>query len=249
VDEELFGILVGCARLYAETDGAYDPTSTPLSRCWGFLRREGRLPGAEEIREALARVGMGDVALDPEKRTVRFLRPGLELNLGSVGKGYALGRLASILRSRGVRHALVSAGGSSVVAVGGRGRGFEVDLRSRLVAGGRIARLWMKDCALGMSGAGEQFVEAGGTRYGHVLDPRTGWPAGGVVSAAVAAEDPALADALSTALLVGGAALAERYCAAHPGVLALVTPASDDGPGRPLVFGRCPGATLEVERS
>jgi thiamine biosynthesis lipoprotein len=82
-----------------------------------------------------------------------------------------------------------------------------------------------------------------GTRYGHVLDPRTGSPASGVLSASVAAADAAVADALSTAFLVGGMDLARGYCAAHPGTLALVTP--DDGSERPRVFGECRGVTLE----
>jgi thiamine biosynthesis lipoprotein len=247
VDDELFGLLRTCADLHARTAGAYDPTSTPLSRCWGFLRREARLPAPAEIEAARARVGMDGVALDAARRTVRFRRPGLELNLGSIGKGYALGRLGAILGGRGVRHALVSAGGSSVLAVGGRGRGWEIDLRSRQVTGGRLARLWLRGAALGMSGAGEQFVEVAGTRYGHVLDPRTGWPAAGVLSAAVATADPALADALSTAFLVGGTALAQGYCASHPGTLALLVP--DDRTERPQVFGSCTGAVLEIDRA
>jgi FAD:protein FMN transferase len=247
VGDELFGILQVCVDLFARTGGAYDVTSAPLSRCWGFLRREGRLPAEAEIAAARARVGMDGVALEAAGRTVHFRRPGLELNLGSIGKGYALGRLGAVLRARGVVHALVSAGGSSVFAVGGRGRGWEVDLRPRRLARGRLARLWLRDAALGMSGAGEQFVEVGGIRYGHVLDPRTGWPASGVLSAAVATPDPARADALSTAFLVGGMEMARAYCAEQPDTLAVLTP--DDGSERPQVFGSCLGAALEIDRT
>ena len=244
VDENLFALLLLCRQLHADTGGAFDVTSTPLSRCWGFLRREGRLPSKEEIDCARARVGMDGVALDETARTVRFRRPGMELNLGSIGKGYALGRVETLLRRRGVSDALVSAGGSSVLALGGDDEGWVVDLRSRQVKRDRLARLRLRDAALGTSGAGEQFVEMGGTRYGHVLDPRTGFPASGVLSASVVAGQPALADALSTAFLVGGPELARRYCDDHPGTLALVT--SDDGSERPHVFGQCPGAILEA---
>jgi len=243
VDDALFGLLRLCRELHARTGGAFDVTTTPLSRCWGFLRREGRLPSAEEIAAARALVGMDQVELDEAARTVRFRRPGMELNLGSIGKGYALGRVAARLRQQGVGHALVSAGGSSVVAVGGRDGGWVVDLRSRQVSRDRLARLRLRDVALGTSGAGEQFVEIGGTRYGHVLDPRTGSPASRVLSASVVTADAATADALSTAFLVGGVELARRYCGEHPGTLALVTP--DDGTERPRVVGHCPGATLE----
>ncbi len=243
VDDALFGLLRLCRELHARTGGTFDVTTTPLSRCWGFLRREGRLPAAEEIAAARALVGMEAVELDEVGRTVRLRRPGMELNLGSIGKGFALGQVAARLRQRGVRHALLSAGGSSVLAIGGRGAGWIVDLRSRQVSRDRLARVRLRDAALGTSGAGEQFVEVGGTRYGHVLDPRTGWPASGILSASVIAAEAAVADALSTAFLVGGLELARRYCADHPGTLALVTP--DDGSERPRVFGQCPGATLE----
>ena len=243
VDDALFGLLRLCRELHARTGGAFDVTTTPLSRCWGFLRREGRLPSPEEIAAARELVGMDRVELDDAARTVRFRRPGMELNLGSIGKGYALGQVAARLRQQGVRHALVSAGGSSVVAIGGRSAGWVVDLRSRQVSRDRLARLRLRDAALGTSGAGEQFVEIGGTRYGHVLDPRTGSPASGILSASVVATGPALADALSTAFLVGGVELARRYCAEHPDTLALVTP--DDGTERPRAFGQCPGALLE----
>jgi len=243
VDDALFGLLRLCRELHARTGGTFDITTTPLSRCWGFLRREGRLPSAEEIKAARALVGMDAVELDEAHRTVRFRRPGMELNLGSIGKGFALGQVAARLRQHGVRHALLSAGGSSVLALGGRGAGWVVDLRSRQVSRDRLARVRLRDAALATSGAGEQFVEVGGTRYGHVLDPRTGSPASGVLSASVIAAEAAVADALSTAFLVGGLELARRYCADHPGTLALVTP--DDGSERPRVFGQCPGATLE----
>jgi thiamine biosynthesis lipoprotein len=173
---------------------------------------------------------------------VSFARPDVELNLGAIGKGFALDCAASRLRAAGIVHALLSAGGSSMVAVGGRGSGWQIDLVSPLVPGQAIACLRLRNAALGTSGAGEQFVIADGRRYGHVLDPRTGWPAHGVLSASVVASDAARADALSTAFLIGGTALAERYCAAHRDVLALVTP--DDGGGRPIVIGSHPGARI-----
>ena len=242
VDEETFGLLAQCRALHEATERAFDITSTPLSRCWGFLAREGRLPAAEAVEAARAIVGMEHVELDGAARTVRFSRPGVELNLGAVGKGYALGRMATSMRARGVRDALLSAGGSSAVAVGGRDKGWQVDIRSRR-ARGPLARVQLRDGALATSGAGEQFFEKEGRRYGHVLDPRTGWPAAGTLSVSVVCADAATADALSTAFLVGGLTLARRYCARHPETLALVTP--DDGSERPVVVGAYPGAALE----
>jgi thiamine biosynthesis lipoprotein len=241
--EELFGLLQLCRELHLQTDGAFDVTSTPLSRCWGFLKREGRLPAPAEIAAARERVGMDGVELDARARTVRFRRAGMELNLGSIGKGYALGRMAGVMRSHGVSHAVLSAGGSSVLALGGRGAGWCIDVRPKRLQGERLARILLRDGAMGTSGAGEQYVDVEGKRYGHVLDPRTGWPAGSALSVTVVTAQPAAADALSTAFFVGGADLARRYCETHPETLAIVTP--DDEGRRPQVFGRFTGAKLE----
>jgi thiamine biosynthesis lipoprotein len=240
---ELCLLLQRCARLHHETGGAFDITSTPLSRCWGFLRRQGRVPTDDEICEARALVGMQRVTLDEPGGRVRFDQPGMAMNLNAAGKGYALDCMAAVLRRRGVDHALVSAGGSSILALGGRGRGWAIDVRSPLVTRPTLARVRLRNGALGTSGAGEQFVLADGNRYGHVIDPRTGWPAQGVVSATVVSGSAADADALSTAFLIGGIDLARAYCRQHPDALALLTP--DDGTEQPQVFGSYPGAVVE----
>jgi thiamine biosynthesis lipoprotein len=254
VSEELFALLRLCRTLSDATGGAFDITSTPLSRCWGFLRREGRLPSCGEIHAARSLVGSGLVMLDEEAGTVGFARDRVELNLGSIGKGYALGRMATVLADAGVSDALISAGGSSVFAVGARDDGWTIDLKSRQIGSRPLAQVRLKGAAeaghhvrgiaLATSGAGEQFVEIDGARYGHVIDPRTGWPARGVLSVSVVADDPAVADALSTAFLVGGADLAARYCADHPETLVLLTP--DDGSARPCMIGSHRGVEVRT---
>src|SRR5260221_328617 len=112
-----------------------------------------------------------------------------------------------------------------------------------LVAGGRLARLRLRDGALATSGAGEQFFEVDGRRYGHVIDPRSGWPASGVLNVSVVTAEGALSDALSTAFLVGGLDVARRYCASYPQTLALLTP--EGGRMRPIVLGTFAGARME----
>jgi thiamine biosynthesis lipoprotein len=244
VDAELFDLLADCQRIHADTDGAFDITSTPLSRCWGFLRREGRIPSVAEIDEARRTVGLHLVALDPVTRTVSFHRAGVELNLGAIGKGYALDCMAARLVSDGVHDAVLSAGGSSVLAIGGGRRGWPIDLRSKRATRGRLARVHLKNGALATSGAGEQYVDAGGRRYGHVIDPRTGWPACGLLSVTVVTANAAMADALSTAFLVGGVELGEQYCAHHAGTLAVLT--LDDETQSTRVIGRTVRAEVEV---
>ena len=106
-------LLADCQRVHLDTDGAFDVTTTPLSRCWGFLRREAQVPRLEAIEDARRQVGLGAVHVSPDPPSVAFSRPGIEVSLGAVGKGYALDRAGSVLRASGVQHALLSAGGSS----------------------------------------------------------------------------------------------------------------------------------------
>ena len=241
VDAELFALLARAVDLWRRTAGAFDITTTPLSRCWGFVARDGRVPADAEIDAARAVVGLDRVALDAEARTVHFRVRGAEINLGAIGKGAAVDAIAGQLARSGVRHALVSAAGSSARAIGGRDGGFAVDLTSPLVDR-PIARLRLRRGAIGTSGIGLQSVVQDGRRFGHVIDPRTGWPAGGVVSATVVAADAATADALSTAMLIGGPSLAERYCATHPDTLVLLT--TDDQ--RTVRFGASRAAIVEA---
>ena len=241
VEESLFSLLLLCQEIYRETGGAFDITSGPLSRCWGFLKRQGRIPEIDEIEKARALVGGDKLLLDSETRAIRFARPGVEINLGSIGKGYALDRIASMTRSR-LRAALLNAGSSSIRAIGGGYNGWKVGVRHPGNKERRLAIVRLRDAALSTSGGEEQFFECGGKRYGHIIDPRSGMPADRVASVTVIAPAAALTDALATAFYVGGPELAEAYCVAHPGVLVLML---ESGAERPVLFG---GANLcEVE--
>jgi thiamine biosynthesis lipoprotein len=238
VDDELFALIERCRMLHEQTEGAFDITTTTLSRAWGFLDRRPLRPAAPALDAARAAVGLERVALDATERSVSFLAPGMALNFGAIGKGYAVARIAAQLASRGTDDALVSAGGSSVAAIGPRR--WPVHIVSR-AAGRVVARVRLKDAALGTSGAGEQFIDIDGIRHGHVIDPRTAWPARGVLSASVIADDAADADALATACFVGGEAIA-RACTAHPRRLVVLVP--EAGPA--LVIGHHPSVAVEA---
>jgi thiamine biosynthesis lipoprotein len=239
VSSGLVDLLRRCQALHAATSGAFDPTSTPLSREWGFLQRQGRQPSPGQIEASRGQVGMERVVVNLEERTVFFTAPGVELNMGSVGKGWALDRIAAGLRAAGVDCALVSAGGSSFL-------GWGSEPWPLALAPGRqkVADLWLEGAALATSGAGEQHVEVEGRRRGHVIDPRTGWPAEGVRSASVVAADATTADALATAFLVGGPSLAREVCAAHPETLALLV--LDDQPQTLLTIGASDRVPIET---
>jgi len=234
VEPQLFTLLQQALTFSVETDGAFDITSGPLSRIWGFHRRQGRFPGHDDVKQALCTVGSKWVELDPKKCTIRFRRQGVEINLNAIGKGYALDRSAEMLREAGIDNFLVHGGQSSILAAGSRAgssqQGWTVALRHPLRPDKRMAEIRLHDRALGTSGSGVQFFHYKGRRYGHVLDPRTGWPAEGVLSATVIAPTATQADGLSTAFYVLGLEKAEEYCSEHEGVAAImVCPAKRKG--------------------
>ena len=118
VSPEVFSLLQHAAKLSAETGGAFDITIAPLVRCWGFMGANGKMPTPEEVAEAREKVGMRHVQLDVSNLTVRFAREGVMLDLGAIGKGYAVERGAEILREAGVTSALFHGGTSTVYAIG-----------------------------------------------------------------------------------------------------------------------------------
>jgi FAD:protein FMN transferase len=242
IEKSLFDLLQRSQSIYEETDGAFDITSNPLTRCWGFLKREGRIPARAEIETARLNVGSDKFFLNPDDRTIRFAQRGVELNLGSIGKGFALDQIATMIRPQ-LPSALLNAGASSMVALGKgeRGEGWMVGLRHPRSKLRRLGVVYLTDCALATSGSEEQFFEYKSVRYGHIIDPRTGWPAKSVTSVSVVTDSGALSDALATAFYVGGRELAERYCATHPEVLAIMLESSATSP---VVIGshsRCVG--------
>lgn len=229
VEWRLFRLLQQAAAISSETSGAFDVTTGALSKVWGFYRRQGRMPSPEEITQALAGVGFHRLELDEPRRTVRLLHQGCELNLGAIGKGYALDRCAETLRLAEVPDFLIHGGNSSVLAGGSRsGRsadhpGWLIGLRHPLRPEKRLAEFLLHNQALGTSGSGTQYFHHQGKRYAHIIDPRSGWPADKVLSATAITPKASLADALSTAFYVLGIEGTQNYCAAHPEVSALLT--------------------------
>jgi thiamine biosynthesis lipoprotein len=190
------------------TNGAFDITAGPLVEAWGFTKRRGQKPSSEVVQAALARVGYQKLVLDHERGTAELLEPGMAVNLGAIGKGYALDHIAASLRAAGIDDFLVHGGRSSVLVAGddepGTGSGWRVAVEHPLLPGTRLGGLRLGGQALGTSGSGKQFFHHQGRRLGHVIDPRTGWPSGDMLSLTVLAPSAMDADALATGLFVMG---------------------------------------------
>lgn len=217
VESDVYHWLNEALNLAHQLEGAFDPTAGPLVALWQRCRREVRLPTECEIAAALSRVGFDKVRLSPAERQVRFSVEGMSLNLNAFGKGAALDAAARLLIGEEVESFCLHAGRSSVYARGRSDRmatapGWTVAISNPLMAHHRLARLRLVDSGLSTSGNGIQFYSVSGHRYGHVLDPRSGWPAEGFLSVSVVAPTAAEAEALSTAFFVLGVEKARQYC-------------------------------------
>jgi FAD:protein FMN transferase len=223
VERGLFGLLEMAVALSRETDGAYDVTAGALSEAWGFVRGPKRVPDEQTLADARARTGSHHLRLDPDRRTVAFDREGVRINLGSIGKGYAIDRAVDVIRSHlWPTSALVHGGQSSLYALGsppGRfGGRWEIALRNPFEPETPLGTLRLRNRGLGTSGAAFQHFVVDGHAYGHLIDPRSGEPASGPASVTVLAPTAALADALSTAFYLLGADAAADYVDKHPEV-------------------------------
>ena len=227
VEPRLFALLQAAMQLGRDSGGAYDLTATPLWEAWGFARRAGAIPTPEQLAEARALVGGQWIELDEARRTIRFHRRGVRLNLGSIGKGYAVDRAVEYLLAAGVSDFLVHGGYSSVAARGSAAGSativpWKIGVKDPLRDQRRLGQVELHERALGTSGAQFQSFRHQGRRYGHILDPRTGRPADSVLSVTVLAPTAAEADALSTAFYVMGPEAALSHCRQNPSIAAMV---------------------------
>jgi len=253
VEPGLFRLLQQAQHLHEETHGAFDITVAPLMRCWGFVNGTGRLPDPGELAEARARVGMHLVSLNPDDFTVRFRQEGVMLDLGAIGKGFALERAAELLREAGVISALLHGGTSTVYALGQPpdaecwkvaierppGDIWNSPLTQPVISGpptdrttSHLTSVLLKDEALSVSAVWGKSFRANGEIFGHVIDPRTGGPVRGALLAAVTLPSATETDALSTALLTLGAEGHDRIVNLRPGMrtLLIVEPKTGEQP-------------------
>lgn len=230
VSEDTWRVLREARDLGALTGGSLDVTMLPLRRLWTDAARRGRLPSRAEFDRAAGLVDFRDLLLDDHRRRARLRQAGAGVDLGGIGKGYAVDVAVEALRSRGVRRGIVNAGGDLRVLGPGPVEGlWRVGLRHPLRPAGLLLTLLVGEEGVATSGNYYRYVTVAGRRYGHVLDPRTGAPAETALSATVVASHAMRADGLATAALVRGVdgALALMHAARVEGIVV------DDWKGHP----------------
>ncbi len=254
VEPMLFEMLHLAIEIYEQTAGAFDITSGSLSDLWGFSRRQGQVPTPAEIETALSRTGSDAIELDHSTKQICFLRDGLKLNPGGIGKGYAVDRVTESIVTAGLENFVVHAGQSTVVARGHCWRadqvsnGWSIGLSHPKIPQRRLATIRLVNQALGTSGTQRQAFFHNGKRYGHIIDPRTGNPANACLSSTAICDSAARADALATAFFVMGVEPVQQFCAQHPDVCALlVLPGSDDSKVRIETFNSDDSDILEFQ--
>jgi thiamine biosynthesis lipoprotein len=231
VGADLFDVLERSKRMSERSGGAFDVTIAPVGRLWRRARRDRMLPDPRLIAEARKLVGSDKMVLDPAARTVRLLQPGMKLDVGGIAKGYAAQAALDVLKSQGIRRALVGGAGDIVVgdpppdAEGWKIAIAPVDSRLKY----RPPTLLLKNAAVSTAGDTERFVEIGGHRYSHIVNPATGMGHEDRAAVTVVAPDGATADAMETTAYLLGPERGLKLVDETPGAAALFQRLTPEG--------------------
>ena len=200
--DELYDLIVRSLDISILTHGAFDITYDSVGQHYDF--RERQRPNPETVEQELSRIDYRLIETDPATKSIHFLQEGVRINLGGIAKGYAVERGVGILRSLGVRHAIVTAGGDSRLLGDRRGQPWMVGVRDPRREGRVAIRIPLENEAISTSGDYERYFEEDGRRYHHIIQPATGEPANGIHSATIVGPDAVITDALSTSVFVMG---------------------------------------------
>ncbi len=221
-DEEVFLLLEKSLAISRLSDGAFDVTIGPVMKLWKF-DEGGVVPAKEDVAAVLPQVGFGRVEVNAERRTVRFLSVGVEIDMGGIGKGYAVDLAAARLQKMGIDNAIVDAGGDLKLIGRRPGKDFwRIGVRHPREASRMLVTLDLAETAVVTSGDYERFFIDQEKRYHHLLDPGTGYPASACQSVTVIAPDAVDADAYATAVFVLGPEKGLALLRSLPGVEGIV---------------------------
>ena len=226
--------MLSVAQDYArKTNGAFDVTTKPLMDLWGIGTDHAKVPTPAELAEAQKKVGWQKLELDEETHSARLLQKGMGVDLGGMVKGFAADEVRRIYARHGIKDGLINLGTSSMYALGtnAEGNAWRIGLRHprKEDAQEKLGILPLENEALSTSGDYERFFEVSGTRYHHILDPRTGWPANtGIMSVTIVASDQVedggmLSDILTTAVFVLGPEQGARFLRTQEGCEGIIS--------------------------
>ena len=242
ISAELQPVLKQALSIARETEGAFDPTIRPLAELWGFIKKEGyRLPTDAELRNVLPLVDYRQVEL--KDNILIKGKAGMSIDPGGFGKGYAVDRAIAMLERHGIRNAMVKAGGDTRVIGLPPGQDHWKILIEDPRKLGRRALIKLRHGALSTSGNYENFFEIDGRHYGHLLDPRTGYPIQGIGSCTATAATCMESDAYATAASVLGVTRSQQLLGSKAGFRFVMFPEADpQGPLRVVETDRFPSS-------
>jgi len=205
VPEELLKLVVEAKQISAQTDGKFDISFGALGGLWRYKAEKPTLPDPSLIEARLPLVDYRAILVDREKKTIALAKPGMAIGLGAIAKGYAVDRVAHILRSHGEDNFIINGGGDLFISGRKGDRPWKVGIQNPRDRASYFARFPVtRPGAVVTSGDYEKFFELDGKRYHHILDPDTGYPARGTVSVTILADSAARADALATGVFILG---------------------------------------------
>jgi thiamine biosynthesis lipoprotein len=225
----MMSVLVAAQTVSGQSRGAFDVTVGPIVRLWGFHDKKPHLPTAAELAAVRPAVDYRNLLIDAERQTVRFRRPGVEIDLGGIAKGFAVEIAANTLRRRGLDGFIDAGGNQYLLGVPPGKRGWTVGIKDPDRPDRLLGAVETAETSVSTSADYATFVEIDGRKYGHVLDPHTLRPSTAALSVTIFSRDGTLADAMSKAAFIlgpqDGLALVER----SPGMTGLIAYRAPDG--------------------
>ncbi|OOG73583.1 FAD:protein FMN transferase [Flavobacterium sp. A45] len=205
VPAEVFELVERAIKVSQITSGAFDISYASMDRIWKFDGSMKEMPTPEAIKKSVEKIGYKNIILDKKEQTIFLKKEGMKLGLGGIGQGYIADKIQALLLSKGCSSGLVNVSGD-IFAWGRQpdGKPWTVGIVNPMNKNKIIATFPLENSAVETSGSYEKFVVFGGKRYSHIIDPRTGYPAMGVVSVSVFAKKTEIADALATGIFVLG---------------------------------------------
>ena len=228
VSRELFDLIKRAKKISEITDGAFDISYASMDKIWHFDGSMKQMPSPEAIKKSVAKVGYHNIILDPKNQTVFLKLKGMKIGFGAIGKGYSADKAKKLLISKGVKAGIINASGDmNTWGTQPNGQKWQIGITNPLHKNTVFATFPLTDEAVVTSGNYEKYVIFNGKRYTHIIDPRTGYPASGIISATIFAPSAELADALATSIFVMGTEIGIDRINQLPGIECVIVDDQD----------------------